>query len=277
MINMSIEDEEIRLRAMKELLQMMGEQFNDQSIPSIIGAERGRIIIEITGCDDPYLELKKKANKKAMELLPRMKGIIESMPVEECLKTACLISCLGNVIDYDVPGNNSDLEDALDFFDDGFYIDYIDELNELLGEGVRVLFLTDNAGEIVFDTLLVKELRRLGCQVTVAVKGGPSLNDALIEDAEMAGMTVTANEVITTGTDAIGIRLEKSSRSFKKRFYSADVIIAKGMANWETLTEVPAPCSLLYLFRTKCGPVARAVGAPKHKSVALLVNKGWKL
>jgi hypothetical protein len=262
---------------MTELLQMMGEQFNQKTVPSVIGAERSRIIARVTGCEDPYRELKKKANERAMELLPRMKAIIDSVPDEDRLKTACLISCLGNVIDYDIPGNNSNLDKALEYLEDGFFIDHINELGKLLGEDVDILYFTDNAGEIVFDTLVVNELKRLGCRVTVSVKGGPGLNDALMEDAEMVGMSLVANEVITTGTDAIGIRLDESPDSFKERFYSTDIIIAKGMANWETLTEIPAPSPLMFLFRTKCEPVANSVGVPLHKSVALLVRDGWKL
>jgi uncharacterized protein with ATP-grasp and redox domains len=99
----------------------------------------------------------------------------------------------------------------------------------------------------------------------------------LIVDAEAVGMIDEANEVITTGTDAIGIRLEESSKEFIERFYSVDAIISKGMANWETLTEVLAPAPLLYLFRTKCEPVAESVGAPLYSCIAKLVPKGWKL
>jgi uncharacterized protein with ATP-grasp and redox domains len=90
-------------------------------------------------------------------------------------------------------------------------------------------------------------------------------------------MTREADEVITTGTDAIGVNLAETSGEFNKEFYGAGLIVAKGMANWETLTEVPAPCPLLYLFRTKCEPVARTAGAPMNVNVAKLAPKGWKL
>jgi uncharacterized protein with ATP-grasp and redox domains len=277
MIQMSTEDEETRLKAMEELLRLMGDQFGPDAVPSVIGAERGRVIARVTGCEDPYLELKDEANKHAMELLPGLREHVSEQPEAERLRAACLISCLGNVVDYDVPGNDSDIDTAMGLLDQGFCIDDIDELKKHIEKGTKILFFTDNAGEIAFDTLVVEELRRLGAHVAVAVKGGPSLNDALMRDAEAVGMTEAADEVITTGTDAIGIRLDESPDWFLKRFYHADVIIAKGMANWETLTETPAPCPLMYLFRTKCEPVARAVGVPERQNVALLVEKGWKL
>jgi uncharacterized protein with ATP-grasp and redox domains len=277
MINMSTEDEETRLKAMEGLLRLMGDQFGPDAVPSVIGAERGRVIARVTGCEDPYQEMKKEANRHAMELLPGLREHMAEQPEAERLRAACLISCLGNVVDYDVPGNDSDIDAAMGLLEEGFYIDDIDELKKHIETGTRLLFFTDNAGEIAFDTLVVEELRKLGAHVTVAVKGGPSLNDALMRDAEEVGMTEAADEVITTGTDAIGVRLDESPEWFLERFYDADVIIAKGMANWETLTENPAPCPLMYLFRTKCEPVARAVGAPERQNVALLVEKGWKL
>ena len=90
-------------------------------------------------------------------------------------------------------------------------------------------------------------------------------------------MMEEADEVITTGADSIGVNLAETSEVFNCHFYGSDVIIAKGMANWETLTEVPAPCPLMYVLRTKCSPVANALGAPMNVNVAKLVPKGWKL
>ncbi|HUS79011.1 MAG TPA: ARMT1-like domain-containing protein [Patescibacteria group bacterium] len=273
----STSDEDKRMAAVTEFLRMLGEQFNPDAVPSYIGTERDRVIKRVTGCPDAYADIKPAANKRALELLPKMEGIVNASGSGDRLRVACKVACIGNVIEYDVPGHSSDIGEALEGLKNDFYIDDIDKLEEDLGEGSEVLLLTDNAGEIAFDRLIVRELRRMGCRVKVAVKGGPVLNDALMEDAVMVGMTEEADEMITTGTDAIGVRLEESSEEFRDAFYGADAVIAKGMANWETLTEVPAPSPLLYLFRTKCEPVARSVGAPLHVCVAKLAPKGWRL
>ena len=277
MIKMSTEDEKIRQKAMEELLKMMSEAYDSEAVPSVIGAERGRVIARVTGCKDPYKEMKKEANERAMELLPGLMEMVEEKPEEESLSAASLISCLGNVLDYDVPGSNSDIDSAMELLHEGLYLDDTDKIKSLIKEGTEILFFTDNAGEIGFDTLLVKQLKKLGARVIVAVKGGPSLNDALMEDAEMVGMDKVADNLITTGTDAIGVRLDESPEWFKEYFYNADLIIAKGMANWETLTEYPAPCPTAYIFRTKCEPVARSLGSPENKCIVKLVDEGWKL
>jgi hypothetical protein len=272
----STEDEEVRLEAVAELLRLLGEGFRPDAVPSYLGAERDRLIKRVTGCPDAYAEVKRFANERALELLPGLEGMVEEARPEDRLRTAMKISCIGNVIEYDVPGHSSDIDEALERLDEGFCIDDIEAFKRVAAPGSEVLLLADNAGEIALDRLVVRELRRMGCRVTVAVKGGPSLNDALIEDAEQVGMNAEADEVITTGTDAIGIRLEECSEEFRDRFHGADAIFAKGMANWETLTEVPAPCPILYVFMTKCGPVAESVGAPLNRCVAKLVPRGWR-
>jgi hypothetical protein len=278
MIKLSTDDEGKRFEAMDAMLDLMGDDFGPDTVPSILGNERGRLITRITGCQDPYKERKVKENKLALSILPEMEKRLDETEPDEKLRTATKIACLGNVIDYDLPENNANLEDALGFLDNPLYIDDTDELKSMIKEGTNLLFLTDNAGEIALDTLLVKELRRLGARVTVAVKNGaPALNDALMEDALMVGMDKAADELITTGADAIGVRLDVSPRWFIDRYNNADLIVAKGMANWETMTETPAPCPTMYVFRTKCEPVARAVGAPENQSIAFLVEKGWKL
>ena len=202
---------------------------------------------------------------------------VDKQPQAKRLYAALKVACIGNVIEFDVPGHSPDINEALKGLEEPFCIDDSEKLRRLIKKGTKALLLTDNAGEIAFDRLIVRELRRLGCVVTVAVKAGPSLNDALMEDAEAVGMTEEADEVITTGADSIGVNLAETSDEFNAHFHGSDIIIAKGMANWETLTEVPAPCPLMYVFRTKCEPVSRAVEAPLNVNVAKLVPKGWKL
>ena len=272
------DDEDLRFEAVYQLLKLLGEKFGPDAVPASLGTERDRLIKRITGSLDPYAEMKRKANEKSLKLLPRLEALVEAQPPAERLRTACKVACIGNIIEYDVPGHSHDIDDALARVKaEEFYIDDTDSFRERLGPGVEVLLLTDNAGEIALDRLVVRELRALECRVTVAVKGGPSLNDALMKDAEAVGMVKEADKVITTGTDAIGVDLAESSDEFREVFYASDAIVAKGMANWETLTEIPAPCPTLFIFRTKCEPIAATVSAPLQQNIAKLMGKGRRL
>src|SRR4030042_4909932 len=108
MIQMSTEDEETRRDAMQELLALMGREFRSNAVPSVIGAERGRVIARVTGCADPYMELKREANISGLAMLTRLRALVEEEADDARLRAACLISCLGNGLDYEVPGNNRD-------------------------------------------------------------------------------------------------------------------------------------------------------------------------
>ncbi|MEM2127568.1 MAG: ARMT1-like domain-containing protein [Candidatus Bathyarchaeia archaeon] len=271
-------DEKLRFEAVRGLLKLMGEKFNPEAVPSRLGSERDRLIRRVTGCADPYREMKRRANMEALRLLPALEEFLEGQHEDERLRTALRLSCLGNIIEYDVPGHSHDINEVLGRFEaEGLYIDDTEAFKRLLGPGVEVLLLTDNAGEIALDRLLVRELKSLGCRVVVAVKGGPALNDALMEDAMATGMAEEADMVVDTGSDAIGINLEEASEEFRRRFREADIILAKGMANWETLTEEPVHHPTLFILRTKCEPVASSIGAPLEKNIVKLVPAGWSL
>lgn len=272
------EDEETRFEVVKALLSLLDKLFTPDAVPAHLGTERDRLIRRITGCPDPYREEKRKANELALRLLPMAEILIQEVEPESRLKEACRIACLGNIVEYDIPGHSHDLEGILGKLrSESLYVDDVDEFEGLLGAGVEVLLLADNAGEIAFDRLLVRELRSLGCRVTVAVKGGPCLNDATLEDAEAVGMMDEADGVITTGVDAIGIDLSEASKEFRETYLSADIIVSKGMANWETLTEHPTPSPILFLLRAKCEPVADSLRVPLGSNVARLVERGWRL
>ena len=136
----------------------------------------------------------------------------------------------------------------------------------------KVLYLTDNAGEIALDTLLVKELRNLEAEVIVAVKEGPILNDALLEDAKIVGMDRIANRLMTTGADSVGLFPEECSKEFLDIYNSVDFVVAKGMGHAETLTELKLAVPHALLLRSKCSTVANHFGVPTGKNIAKLLH-----
>ena len=272
------EDREKRFEALSAIVEMIGREFNPDAVPSILGTRRDRMIRTLTSNPDPYYELKRSVNRTALEMLPEIRVFIDRQSNElQRFRLACKVASIGNLIEYDIPGHDALVDELLKILkEETFYIDETESFFRLIKRGDRVLYLTDNAGEIAFDKLLVQELRRLGCRVTVAVKGGPALNDALMEDALEVGIEKVADEVITTGADAIGIDPAECSEEFLERFYGSEFILSKGMANYETLTEFGTPSPTLFLLRVKCEPVAEAFRSPMEQSIAKFVLKGFK-
>ncbi|MBC7130577.1 DUF89 family protein [Candidatus Bathyarchaeota archaeon] len=265
----------LRFRVMVELARLISREFKPNTNPAFIGTKRDRLIKKMTGCEDPYKRNKKKCNENAMKLLPYARKIVdEGYAQKDRFKRACLCAIVGNIMELDIPGHNftfRGLKRTLREAEKDLAINDLDQIYALAKESNEVLFLTDNAGEIVFDTLLVEQLKDIGLKVYVAVKGGPVLNDATMEDAEFAGMTKIADKVITTGTDAVGLNIKEVSKEFLGLYNSVDMIFAKGMGYAETLTEYKLTKPHALLFRTKCEPVANFFAVPRNKNVAKLM------
>ncbi len=212
-------------------------------------------ISELTGCVDPYLELKKLSNRTAMLALPSLKAEIEKS--KESLELAVRFAIAGNIIDYGA-FDNFDVDDALSRSrTDAFAVDDFKVLKRKLislKKGATILYLADNAGEIVYDTLLVELLGEQGYNLVIAVKGGPIINDALIPDAIYAGME-KFGKVITNGAKCPGTVLETCSAEFCDIFDNADLIIAKGQGNFESLSEMNR--EIFFLLTLKCVVAAR--------------------
>jgi len=265
----------LRFRAMMELLHMLSKEFKPSAVPADLGTKRDRLIKRVTGNDDPYKRSKRLCNENALKLLPYARGIVEEgYNQQDRFKRACLCAMVGNVMEFDIPGHSftfRTLKKSLREAAKDLVVDDTGKIYEVAQKAGKVLYLTDNAGEIVFDTLLVEQLKNMGLTVIVAVKGGPVINDATMEDAEISGMTKVADKVITTGTDAVGLAPKEFSAEFMDFYNSADMVFAKGMGYAETLTEYRLEKPHALLFRTKCEPVANFFAVPRNKNVAKLI------
>lgn len=227
-----------------------------------------KLIPEVTGCADPYAPEKREYNARALVLRPRLEAAMRASA--DPLRTAALIAVAGNVIDLGIAtGETIDVEATLHtVLAEGFAVDDLERLRRSLKGKKKVMYLADNAGEVVFDRELVKVLREMGHAVTVAVHGGPVLNDALREDAEEAGLGEFA-EVVSTGSDWVGIEWGTLDAGFQQGFREAGVVIAKGHGNYETGEELDVmPADTYFILRAKCGQVAKSLGV-KLGEVAL--------
>ncbi len=268
-IKRATDDPEIQMKAIKAVIKLMAELFDENQIPAFLGTERDRLIKRITGNPDPYREVKKFSNQKALEVLPILEEELSGMDEEEAFSAACRYAVGANRLDFDIPMHEPRPENLLEELRNlRLSIDHSQELREIV-RGKDVLFLTDNAGEIVIDKLVIERLSELADRLTIATRGGPILNDATIEDAKMAGLH-RYGELITTGTDAVGILLDQCSSDFLEAFERCEVVVAKGMANYESLSEVPLRKPIAYLMFVKCEPIGEDVGAPKDTGVILV-------
>jgi len=260
---------------MSELLRLLTKEFRPSAVPADLGTKRDRLIKRITGNNDPYKRGKRISNEKALKVLPYARKLVEEgYAQQDRFKRACLCAIVGNIMEFDIPGHRFTFNGLRKGFRDAgkdLVIDDTGRIYELVKEARTVLYLADNAGEIVFDTLLVEQLRNMGIAVVVSVKGGPVINDATLEDAEVSGMSKIADKTITTGTDAVGLSLDEVSGDFLNVYNTVDIVFAKGMGYAETLTEYKLKKPHALLFRTKCNPVANFFGVAKEKNVARLM------
>ena len=239
----------------REILQQTMDQLRalpPEATPPEMAERIHRRVRERTAHSDPYRESKRAATREALALLPRLRARVAAAP--DPLEAAVRVAIAGNIIDHGVT-ESFDLEATLErVLRAPLVLDGMAAVHRALAHGPAVLYLADNAGETVFDRVLIERLR---VPVTYAVKAAPVLNDATAEDALAAGIDAVA-EIVDTGSDAMGTPLALCSEAFRGRLRSAPLIIAKGQANYETLSAVPAP--ILFLLQAKCQVIADDLG-----------------
>ena len=219
------------------------------------------IVREEVGVSDPYLEAKKKSTREALAMYDKLKSLVSGS--DDPLETAIRISIAGNIIDLAVSDSDHDLWNTVErVLCQPFAINDVEELRHKLDEADSILFLGDNAGETVFDRVLVEKLEP---PVIYAVKGGLMLNDATMDDAIAAGLDGSAT-LVSTGSDATGTVLSLCSDEFRKAFDEARLVIAKGQANYETLSD--AGPKVFCLLQVKCPVIEEDVGAPVGSIIA---------
>lgn len=229
-----------------------------------------RRIRELLG-GDPFKEIKAEYNRVAEGLYPRLSDLVEKS--ENPLATAARLAIAGNIIDFGIATSfdiSATIEKALA---EPLAVDDFLSFSDAARRHGEVFYLLDNAGEIVFDRLLIRVLQNRGIRVVAVVKGEPVLNDATRQDAVDTGLD-TLCEVIDNGSDCVGTILELTSPDFRRRFDEAVFIISKGQGNFETLGRVnqqAAGKDLYFFFQSKCDVLSSHLGVPTG---AMLLKKG---
>jgi len=208
---------------------------------------------EITGVLDPFKALKDESIENALSLY---RGLASSVAAsEDPLRTAVKIAIVGNVIDFGANAN-FDIEGEIEkLFEKELSIDHFESFRKSLAQAEKILYLADNAGETVFDKILIETMQK---DVVYAVRDIPIINDATVLDAENSGVGEVAR-VLSSGCDAPGTILNRCSRDFLHEYTAADLIISKGQGNLESLTGQKGP--LFFLLKVKCPVIAGHLGS----------------
>ncbi|MCX5809803.1 MAG: ARMT1-like domain-containing protein [Proteobacteria bacterium] len=260
-------DTSVHEGVLRKILRALAGIDLDQSPPVAVQWIHRRIR-ELTGKHDPYRQAKDRFNRLALELLPELKAKVRSSP--DPLKTSVRLAITGNVVDLGAKSGLTEDEVRLiiaQTLSEPFHID-IESLRGEIDRASSILYLADNAGEIFFDRLLIEELPVE--RVTLAVRGGPVINDATMDDANAAGLHEIVR-VIDNGSDAPGTILSDCNPEFRRCFKDADLIIAKGQGNYETLSDEQA--NIFFLFRIKCVVVASLTGLEQGTNMLIRASK----
>lgn len=266
-MDLATTDNELKIEIIKDIFDFLAENYTQGASSNKLGSAMHRMIKEKTKCHDPYLNEKIIGNKIALEFLPTVKKLLEE---DNTLENYIKIAIVGNILDFGALGLDFNPKDFIFAnLDKKLAINHIDQFKEAISNHDNVLFLADNTGEIVFDKLLIEKLNELGLNVTVVLKENPIINDACIEDAKSAGLD-SITTLTTLGIDSVGIIYEEASEEFKNLFDNSDFIIAKGLGNYEGLTEIDLEGKDVFsLLCVKCSAISKDIGVEERENVLL--------
>jgi uncharacterized protein with ATP-grasp and redox domains len=252
---LATDDEQIHEQVVREVLRLAADLDMNQTPPAM-GQQIHRLIRELTGNEDPYHEMKRRFNRLAMEMCGELAR--RAKMAKDPLEAAVRLAIAGNIIDLGVKTSIAEsaiegvVQNCLTAEFDG---QQVEAFRNSVHQAEKILYLADNAGEIVFDRLLIEQLPRE--KITAAVRGRPVINDATMEDAKFVGLTGIV-EVIDNGSNAPGTILETCSQRFRDQFENADLIIAKGQGNYETLSDLDK--NIFFILKAKCPVIAGHIG-----------------
>lgn len=264
-----------REQILHEVFAYLSKVDFNKTNPEISG-ETFRILKKHLKNEDPYLEVRNYYNDLLMKLSKTYEEKI--IASEDSFYQAMKYAVIGNIIDFN-PIHNSTMEEIMDFINQadglGFQINDMNQLKQEIKNAQSILYLGDNCGEICFDKVFIKEIKKYNPDVNVyfGVRGEPVINDSIETDAYAVGMDEYAS-IVSNGDGSLGTVLERTSEAFQSIFEQADVIIAKGQANYECLSECEK-VGIYFLLMTKCEVIADDIGVPV-KSLICMKNKEKK-
>lgn len=266
-IEHATEDYEKRMDVTLKVLEYMDNNFKKNINSNKLGTDLHHLIMKETNNNDPYKELREEGNRVAKKLIPLTKELIEK---DDSLENYIKIAVAGNIIDFGALDENADMESLIKKqITLKPAINDTEKLENDLHNATTILFLTDNGGEIVFDKLLIKKIKEdYGVNIIVALKENPIINDAIVSDAKKLKLEKYA-KIISIGASSVGVVKDYISDELKEYMNSVDLIISKGMGNYEGLTEMCIKTPVYFLLTVKCNVISREICVPVGSPVIL--------
>jgi uncharacterized protein with ATP-grasp and redox domains len=272
-------DPAVQLAVAKDCLAFLADSFGHQRVPSYYITEVHRILKRDTGVAMPFAESRTQLNQVAMRLAEAIQTEAETLDGLARFRFLALWALAGNSLDSRTVGIGYRFEPAQmlqhlrSYVERGMAQDQVDRLYERVLAGTPVLYIHDNVGEIALDRLFIQEIRRHGCHVTAALRGGPITSDATMADGRTVGLDRAVDRLIQAGPDTLGISWEEASPDLRDAMHAARLIIAKGQANYYVFSEHRAALAaeIFCLFTIKCQPVADAVGVQPKQAVGIFL------
>jgi uncharacterized protein with ATP-grasp and redox domains len=262
---LSTKDLTMQKKAVLAGIEVLRKYLVDGAPATHLSTKIHREAYRVLGDIDPYREKKRQSNETAQKLLPFVWDFISE---KDSFRRAVLVSIIGNSFDFGVLGFDADKEIGKEMIlkqiQHGLDVDDSDKIRSMVD---NVVYLADNCGEIVFDTLLFDEIKKLGGKITLVVRGAPILNDVTMKELKELSIDKKVDRVLTTGSNAIGVCLKEAPSELVEALRDASLIISKGMANYETMSEYDFK-PIAYLMKTKCESVAEAMGLKRNMNVA---------
>lgn len=272
-------DVQTQLKVAKDAMEFLAGSFGHEKVPSYYITEVHRILKRDTGVATPFAESRRQLNQVAMEIAVRLQAEAEKLEGLARFRFLALWALAGNSLDSRTVGIGYDftpdktLQHMQGYVDRGIAVDHLDRLYQQVLARPPILYIHDNVGEIALDKLFIQELRRHGCRVTSALRGGPITSDATMEDGRTVGLDKAVDRLIQAGPDTLGISWEEASPELSQAMQETSLIIAKGQANYYVFSEHRAklPGQVFCLFTIKCQPVADVIGVKPKQAVGIFL------
>jgi len=271
--------EEIEARILREAFSFLAREFSKNKTPSYFITGVHRILKRISGINTPFQERRKKCNEIGLEIGQKVQERAGELRSSDRFSFLVKWAIAANELDFRTVGtgygfNPEKIEKIiLGHFKEDLAVDQIEGIFQIMKNSQRILYIHDNVGEIALDKLLVAELREYTDTVISVLRGGPITSDTTLEDGEEVGLQEIASQTLSAGPDTLGISLEEMSGELRENLQTADLVIAKGQANYHALSEYAAKAKgkIVCLFRTKCDYVSNIFGRDGKVSLAVIL------